>query len=469
VIETLPDLFARRRPSDATPFLDVPGERVFTYGDALATSAAIANGMRAAGVRPGDRVAVHCEKDPWVVFLYLACVRAGAVFLPMNPAYTPAEVDLIAGDAQPTLLLRSADEIEALAADNESGFDDVVAEPGDVAVMLYTSGTTGRPKGAMLTHRNLASNAATLHEVWGFEPGDRLLHSLPVFHAHGLFVALNCVLANGTDAVFLRRFDVDAVLEHLPRCTVFMGVPTHYTRLLGAPRFDAEACRTVRLFVSGSAPLLSSTHDEFRARTGHQILERYGMTETAMITSNPLVGARKPGTVGRPLPGVDVRLDAPDEGGVGGIELRGPNVFAGYWGRPELNDTEFTADGWFKTGDLGTFDDDGYLTIVGRSKDLVISGGLNVYPKEVEDVLDAIDGVLESAVVGVPDPDFGEAVVAVVVATPGARLDPDAVRTASRERLAGFKVPKRVVVVDELPRNAMGKVEKATLRSQLTG
>ncbi|MBW8825437.1 MAG: AMP-binding protein [Acidobacteria bacterium] len=464
---TLPTLFARRRPAPETVLLDLPGGQTFTYGDADAASAAIANGLRAAGVGPGDRVAAHVEKAPEVVFLYLACLRAGAVFLPMNPGYTGGEVEAIVGDAEPTVVVRSIADIDWLAAAQPTTFDSVVAEPDDVAVMLYTSGTTGRPKGAMLTQANLASNAAALHEAWGFVPDDVLLHALPIFHAHGLFVALNCVLANGTGMVFLPRFDVDAVIEELPRCTVFMGVPTHYTRLLGDERFTADVCRNMRLFVSGSAPLLASTHEAFEARTGHAILERYGMTETVMNTSNPLHGARKPGTVGLPLPGVEIRLADQDDGGVGGIELRGPNVFPGYWRRPELNDTEFTTDGFFKTGDLGTFDDEGYLTIVGRSKDLIISGGLNVYPKEVEDALDAIDGVLESAVIGVPDADFGEAVVAVIVPEANAALDPEAIRTSARARLAAFKVPKRVVVVDELPRNAMGKVQKAALRSEL--
>jgi malonyl-CoA/methylmalonyl-CoA synthetase len=298
-----------------------------------------------------------------------------------------------------------------------------------------------------------------LHDLWGFGPDDVLLHGLPIFHVHGLFVAINCVLANGTGMVFLPRFDVDDVLAALPRCTVLMGVPTHYTRLLDDPRFDADVCAGMRLFVSGSAPLLASTHEAFRARTGHVILERYGMTETSMLTSNPLVGERRPGTVGFPLPGTDVRI-ADDETN----EVRGPNVFAGYWRRPELAATEFTPDGWFRTGDLGAFDDDGHLRIVGRAKDLVISGGLNVYPKEVEDVVDAIDGVLECAVVGVPDVDLGEAVLAVVVPEAGRTLDPDAVRAEARQRLAGFKVPRRVEVVDALPRNAMGKVTKAELR-----
>ena len=323
----------------------------------------------------------------------------------------------------------------------------------------------------MLTQRNLASNSATLAALWGFGAGDVLLHALPIFHTHGLFVATNCTIANGSPMVFLERADADAVADALGHCTVMMGVPTFYTRLLAHPSFDRERCAGMRLFISGSAPLLASVHEQFRDRTGHAILERYGMTETSMLTSNPLHGERRPGTVGMPLPEVDVRVVGDDGqvltvGGVGGVEVRGPNVFAGYWGRPELTATEFTADGWFRTGDVGTFDADGYLHLVGRSKDLIISGGLNVYPKEIEDAVDALPGVLESAVIGVPDADFGEAVVAVVVPRPSAVVDPAAVRSLARERLAPFKVPKRVHVVDALPRNAMGKVEKAVLRRQ---
>jgi malonyl-CoA/methylmalonyl-CoA synthetase len=325
----------------------------------------------------------------------------------------------------------------------------------------------------MLSQRNLAFSAAVLHRVWGFRPGDVLLHALPVFHVHGLFVATNCVLANGTGMVYLARFDVDAVIDVLPRCTVMMGVPTYYTRLLADSRLRS-ASEGIRLFISGSAPLLASTHEEFRARTGHAILERYGMTETSMIASNPLDGERRAGSVGRALPGVEVRVVGPDAaaplpaGDVGAIEVRGPNVFSGYWRQPQLADTEFTADGYFRTGDLGVLDADGSLRIVGRSKDLVITGGLNVYPQEVEDVLDRIAGVLESAVVGVPDADLGESVVAGVVLEPGAALTAAAVRDAAREHLAGFKVPKRVELLEALPRNTMGKVEKRALRERFS-
>jgi malonyl-CoA/methylmalonyl-CoA synthetase len=475
VIATLPELFAARCPDPATVLMEVPAGESVTYGAAAAGSARLAHALRTAGVGVGDRVAVQVEKSPAMILLYLACVRAGAALLPMNPAYTDDEVAYLVGDAEPAMLVQdpararpaaiTMDALAAVAAEQPDEFDDVTPDPDDLAAVLYTSGTTGKPKGAMLTHRNLASNAEALHRVWGFRPDDVLLHALPIFHTHGLFVATNCVLANGTGMVFLPRFDPAAVIEHLPRCTVFMGVPTFYTRLLADPAFGAECCRSVRVFISGSAPLLVSTHDEFRARTGCAILERYGMTETSMITSNPLDGERRAGTVGFPLPDVDVRITGEHE--VGDIEVRGPNVFAGYWKRPELTAAEFTADGFFRTGDVGTFDADGYLRIVGRSKDLIISGGLNVYPKEVEDVLDELPGVVESAVVGVPDPDFGEAVVAVVIAEPGVALDAAVLRGEARRHLAAFKVPKRVVLVDALPRNAMGKVEKAKLRASL--
>jgi malonyl-CoA/methylmalonyl-CoA synthetase len=493
-VKTLLELIDERWPADGSRvFIKSPDGTRITYGDAHARSAQLASALVSIGVRPGDRVAVQIEKSPLAIMLYLACLRAGAVLVPMNPAYTEEEVAYLLGDAEPAVVVRDpsrttfsgltmmtadasgrgsmSDAADACAA----GFEAGAPGPDDVAAILYTSGTTGRPKGAMLTHANLSSNALALHKAWGFGPNDVLLHALPVFHTHGLFVATNCVLANGTGMVFLPRFDVDAVLAHLPRCTVFMGVPTYYTRLLADDRLDGAACRNIRLFVSGSAPLPASTHEAFRARTGEAILERYGMTETSMITSNPLQEERRPGTVGKPLPGVTVRVRDHDTGSVaerdvvGDIEVAGPNVFAGYWRRPELATTEFTVDGFFRTGDVGAFDRDGYLRIVGRSKDLIISGGLNVYPKEVEDVLDGADGVVESAVVGVPDEDYGEAVVAAVVAEDGHVLDEAALRSYARERLAPFKVPKRVQVVAALPRNAMGKVEKARLREDFTG
>jgi malonyl-CoA/methylmalonyl-CoA synthetase len=457
-VSTLQDVLGRGR--DADPFLRTPDGIRLTYAQARGRAAQLA---RALGVAPGDRVALQVEKSPDALLVYFACVRAGAVLVPMNTAYTGDEVAYLLDDAEPAVFLDDDRLAEvAKAADAEpTTFADAHVGPDDLAAILYTSGTTGRPKGALMSHRNLAANAAVLAELWGFRRDDVLLHALPIFHTHGLFVAVNCVLASGSSMVFLPRFDPDAVLAALPEATVFMGVPTFYTRLLDDDRFGADACRGMRLFTCGSAPLLASTHEAFAARTGVAILERYGMTETGMIASNPLEGERRAGTVGFPLPGTDVRL-ADDEV----IEVRGPNVFGGYWRRPELAASEFTEDGWFRTGDIGAFDDDGYLRIVGRAKDLVITGGLNVYPAEVEHVVDAVDGVLESAVIGVPDPDFGEAVVAVVVARPGAELDPEAVRAAARHHLAGFKVPKRVEVVAALPRNAMGKVEKAVLRRQ---
>ena len=453
-----------------------------------------------AGVGPGDRVAVCVHKSPEALLLYLACLRTGAVFLPLNPAHTEPEVGHVLADAAPELAVvdparlrafRAAGvAVETLDGGGGGSFPAAVADragpdvtagsgatahrpaPGDPAVLLYTSGTTGRPKGAMLSHANLASNAATLRRAWGFEPADRLLHALPTYHAHGLLVALNVALAAGSSMWWLDRFEVGAVLDGLSRCTVFMGVPTHYTRLLADSRLDCFRCAGARLFVSGSAPLAAATHLEWEERTGHRILERYGMTETVMIASNPLEGERRPGTVGPPLPGVDLRVVDPETeaplpvGAVGGVEVRGPSVFAGYWRRPDLDRTEFAEGGWFRTGDLGSLDSDGYLRLAGRAKDLIISGGLNVYPKEVEDVIDALAGVKESAVVGVPDPDLGETVVAVVVTT-GARIDPEALRRATRGSLAGYKVPKAVHFVDALPRNAMGKVDKGEIRRAL--
>ena len=491
-MQTLPELFRTGRPRDASaaPLLVAPSGAVITYAEMDARSAQLAHVLRSTGVGRGDRVALQIEKSALSVALYLACLRTGAVFLPMNTAYTDDEVAYLVADAEPAVLVRAperaglpgvipftadaqgAGDLADAAAGQPAGFDDVEVSPNDLAALLYTSGTTGRPKGAMLTQANLASNAAALHGAWGFRPDDVLLHALPVFHAHGLFVAINCVLANGTSMIFLPRFDVDVVLRHLPETTVFMGVPTFYSRLLADPRFDGAACRRMRLFVSGSAPLLASTHAEMRRRTGHAILERYGMTETTMIASNPLDDERRAGTVGFPLPDVEVRVVDPEsgreqpQGEIGAVQVRGPNVFSGYWERPELTATEFTDDGFFRTGDLGRFDANGYLCLVGRSKDLVISGGLNVYPPEVEDVLDGLAGVVETAVIGLPDADLGEAVVAVVVAEPGVELDAAALRAAARGRLAGFKVPKLVHIVDALPRNAMGKVEKAKLREQ---
>lgn len=448
----------------------------WTYRQLDEASAQIAHELVALGLQPGDRVAVQTRKSPSVIALHIACVRAGGVYLPLNSAYTERELIDLLNDAEPMLLVRDEPldhpvsrrtmaDLMAASSIRATGFNDVPRTDADPASILYTSGTTGKPKGAVMSHGNLSFSATMLAEYWGFTADDVLLHGLPLFHTHGLFVAAYCTLVTGGSTIMLENFAVDPVLAELPNSTVMMGVPTHYTRLLADSRFTKDVTSNIRLFTSGSAPMLVATHEEFRARTGHTILERYGMTETCMLTSNPLLGERKVGTVGPALPGVEVRVV---DGSPGAVEVRGPNVFAGYWRRPELRDTEFTADGWFKTGDLGQFDDDGYLEIVGRSKDLVITGGLNVYPKEVEQVLDGLEGVSESAVVGLPDPDFGEAVTAAVVAEAGVTLDPERLRALAREELAAFKVPKRIHVLDALPRNTMGKVEKAKLRTQLS-
>ncbi len=488
--------FERTMPPLSEPFLVAPDGRVRDYQEMVATTARYAALLNSLGLRKGDRVAVQVDKSPEALFVYLACLRAGLVYLPLNTGYTAAELAHFVGDATPRCIVctpQQADtftglsghggQILTLTADGtgslceaasrlEPDFDTVVCTADDLAAILYTSGTTGRPKGAMLTHGNLYSNAATLHRVWGWREGDVLLHALPIFHVHGLFVACHCVLLNGSKMFFLPRFDTREVMRLLPQSTVMMGVPTFYTRLLADPQFDASSTNRMRLFISGSAPLLEETFHAFRERTGHTILERYGMTETLMLTSNPLDGERIPGSVGPPLPGVSVRIV--DErgqplpaGSVGNIEVRGSNVFPGYWQMPQKTAEEFTADGHFKTGDMGRIDENGYVWIVGRSKDLVISGGYNVYPKEVESVLDQVDGVVESAVFGVPHPDFGEAVTAVIVpANPRQPPAEDEIIRFAREHLAAYKVPKRVFALDALPRNSMGKVQKNTLRER---
>lgn len=450
-----------------------------TYAGLLAETGRLANALESLGLQKGDRLLLQVEKCEAVLSLYLACLRAGGVFLPVNPGYTAVETAHFLTDAEPALAVTDPGRLEDLAsrgaramalpelmdlaARQGAAFDDPAHSPDDLAAILYTSGTTGRSKGVMLSRMNLASNAEALVGLWRFSEADVLLHALPVFHTHGLFVATNCVLYSGASMIFQRGFVPAAVLAALPGATVMMGVPTFYTRLLGDPGLTREACTGVRLFISGSAPLSPATHAAWQDRTGHAILERYGMTETNMITSNPHDGARKAGTVGMPLPGVEVRITGPEgvlrPGEAGAIEVRGPNVFKGYWRLPEKTAEEFR-DGWFVTGDMGAFDAEGYLSILGRAKDLVITGGLNVYPAEVEAALDALPGVAASAVIGVPHPDFGEAVVACVVG----KVEPAAVREALRERLAAFKIPKRVIVLDDLPRNAMGKVQKAELR-----
>jgi malonyl-CoA/methylmalonyl-CoA synthetase len=425
-----------------------------------------ADGMAAAltdrGLRAGDRMIVQTGKSIDALFLYLAALRAGIVYIPLNPGYTRAEIDYFIADAEPRLFVDEA-ELNWLATAPLKSFSDVSLSADDPAAILYTSGTTGRSKGAMLSQGNLASNAATLIREWRFTAADRLIHALPIFHVHGLFVATHCALGAGASMLWLPGFDADAILDALPSATVLMGVPTFYTRLLSRPELTPERCASMRLFVSGSAPLSAETHRAFENRTGHRILERYGMTETGMLASNPYGGKRVAGSVGPALPGVGVRIADPDEEGVGGIEVEGPNVTAGYWRNPDKTAESFTGDGWFITGDLGRIDEDGYLWIVGRAKDLIISGGFNVYPAEVEAAMETLPGVAEVAVVGAPHPDFGEAVVAVVVGTVSAAE----VTHALRDQLAAYKRPKLVRIVDVLPRNAMGKVEKAVLRRDL--
>jgi len=473
------------------PFLHLPGGRVRTYADFVGLVARIAALIRVHGVEPGDRVVVQAPKTPETLALFFGCVQAGGVLLPLNTAYTADEVAYFVADAEPALCVCAPEAepafVGALAGrpvpvltvspDSTGSFADAIAaaapsdhatarDTDDLAALLYTSGTTGRSKGAMLTQGNLLSNTLVLKEAWRFSRDDVLVHALPIFHTHGLFVATNVLLAAGGSLIFHPGFKVAAVLDDLPRATALMGVPTFYTRLLASDRLTRDLVRHMRLFTSGSAPLLAETHAAFAERTGHRILERYGMTETGMNTSNPYDGERRPGTVGFPLPGTEIRV-ADDTGNplpageIGGIEVRGPNVFKGYWRLPEKTAAEFRPDGFFITGDVGRFDADGYLHLVGRSKDLIISGGLNVYPKEVETVIDAVDGVIESAVIGVPHPDFGEAAVAVVVGDQASR---PTIESAVATTLARFKHPKAIVFVPELPRNTMGKVQKAALR-----
>ncbi|MBB5043904.1 malonate--CoA ligase [Shinella fusca] len=476
-------------------FIETAEGRRWTYGDMLEFSGRLAGALQGLGVTPGDRVAVQVEKSPEALMLYLACLRAGAVYLPLNTAYTLAELDYFIGDAEPRLVVvapkaaegvrtvagRHGAQVETLdeagggsllvlAADAGADFPDAARGAEDLAAILYTSGTTGRSKGAMLTHDNLLSNALTLRDYWRFTGADRLIHALPIFHTHGLFVATNVTLLAGASMYLLPKFDAGEVLRLMENASVMMGVPTFYVRLLQHPGLTRTAAEGMRLFVSGSAPLLAETHRSFAERTGHAILERYGMTETNMNTSNPYDGERIAGTVGFPLPGVSLRVSEPEigrsvpDGETGMIEVKGPNVFAGYWRMPEKTAAEFRADGFFITGDLGKIDARGYVHIVGRGKDLVISGGYNIYPKEVESEIDAMAGVVESAVIGVPHPDFGEGVTAVVVREKGSALDEAAVLDGLRERLARYKQPKRVLFIDDLPRNTMGKVQKNVLR-----
>ena len=494
--DNLFSILKARCKDPARTFLSLPSGRTISYGDTFARAGQMANVLVKRGVVPGDRVAAQADKSAEALILYLACLRAGAVYLPLNMAYTKGEIEYFITDAEPRLLVCAPGRhaqlaalakrlgvalVETMAADGggtlsaaadqaKPEFTDVARTPDDLAALLYTSGTTGRSKGAMLTHDNLTSNALVLVDFWRFTSADVLLHALPIFHTHGLFVATNTLMMAGGSMILLPKFAADEIFRQLPRATAMMGVPTFYTRLLQDQRLTQAATRHMRLFVSGSAPLLADTHRAWAERTGHAILERYGMTETNMITSNSYAGARVAGTVGPPLPGVVVRIADAETGAqlasgeVGMIEVKGPNVFKGYWRMPDKTKAEFRADGYFITGDLGRIDDQGCVTIVGRGKDLVISGGFNVYPKEIETEIDGLPGVVESAVIGVPHPDFGEGVTAVVVAGKDAGLDEARVLSALEGRLAKYKLPKRVLLVPDLPRNAMGKVLKADLR-----
>ena len=490
------DILFDQKPGQAV-FIELTDGRRWSYDDILSETARVANALVAAGVQPGDRVAAQIDKSVSAIALYLGTIRAGAVFLPLNTAYTAVEVEYFINDAEPTVFVgRSSTEtalrpiaegngarFETLSVDDSGSWSQLVMDSSrefktvsrdehDLAGLLYTSGTTGRAKGAMISHLNLASNAKTLADIWHFTSDDVLLHALPIFHTHGLFVAINTTLIAGASMLFLPRFEADQVVSVMPRASVMMGVPTFYTRLLNKTNFTAEQAKNMRLFVSGSAPLLEETHNAFRARTGKSILERYGMTETNMNTSNPYEGDRRAGTVGFPLPGVEIRITDTDSGielangEIGILEVRGPNIFQGYWRMPEKTAEEFRQDDFFITGDLARIDDQGYVVIVGRDKDLIISGGYNVYPKEVELEIDALPGIVESAVIGLPHDDFGEAVSAVVVAEQDRSISEKNIVAEISNRLASYKQPKRIFFVDQLPRNSMGKVQKNLLRDE---
>jgi len=473
---------------------------LYTWRDLDRATAMIANLLRSLSLPEGSRVAVQVEKSVEALMLYLATLRAGYVFLPLNTAYQSAEIEYFLGDATPAVVVCTGKNFGWVAkiafkagarhvftlnddrtgsllerAAHHSDVHEIAAkQPDDLAAILYTSGTTGRSKGAMLTHGNLLSNARVLKSYWGWRPGDVLIHALPIFHVHGLFVASHGAMLNGSKMIWLARFDPTLVIDKMAQATVFMGVPTLYVRMLAEPGLSQQVARHMRLFISGSAPLLVETFNEWKERTGHTILERYGMSETIMLTSNPYdpqQGGRRGGTVGFPLPGVELRVRGDDgqelaAGEIGNIQVRGPNVFKGYWKMPEKTREEFTDDGWFKTGDVGKIDERGYVTIVGRSKDLIISGGYNVYPAEIEAYINEMPGVAESALVGVPHPDFGEVGIAVVIPKPGASIDGDQVIAQLKSQLANFKIPKRCFIVDQLPRNTMGKVQKNILREQ---
>lgn len=484
----------------AANFITTPEGTEYSFADALARTEVIAGALKQLGVEPGDRVAVQVDKSPEAILLYLATLRIGGVYLPLNTGYTADEIGYFLGDAEPALFVcqpaaveaaktiageKGCPRVETLGTRADGSLMDAVASANpfkdiesraedDLAAILYTSGTTGRSKGAMLTHKNLGSNCQSLVQAWRFTQNDRLIHALPIFHTHGLFVACNVTLNVGASLYFMSKFDADTIIAAMPEGTVLMGVPTFYTRLLQDDRLTSELTANMRLFVSGSAPLTADTHQQFQQRTGHAILERYGMTETNMNTSNPYDGDRIAGTVGMPLPGVEIRITDPEsdsheslpQGEIGMLEVRGPNVFKGYWRMPEKTRAELLDDGFFITGDLAMIDEHGYVQIVGRDKDLVISGGFNVYPKEVEQVIDQMPEVMESAVIGVPHPDFGEGVTAVVVLLPGQTLEESQVIQSLAGHLAKFKQPKRVFFVDSLPRNTMGKVQKKQLRDE---
>ncbi len=482
-------------------FLELPSGETYSFGDLDELSARMAANLVAKGLQTGDRVVAQVDKTAGAVALYLAVLRSGGIFVPLNNAYTTPEVEYFLGDATPRLFFcqeKNFDQLSTMA--NKSGVKQTLIlgsdateafwqeslttaplhevvhrEPTDLASFLYTSGTTGRSKGAMLSHANLASNAKTLHQIWKFEPEDVLVHALPIFHIHGLFVALHCALLNASKVVFLPSFDLSQIIEALRGdATILMGVPTFYSRLLDCPEFQASDCDGMRLFISGSAPMTEQLHAAWTEKTGHKILERYGMTEAGMITSNPYEGERVPGTVGYPLPGVELRIADTEgkeipRGEIGCIEVRGPNIFRGYWQMPEKTAQEFRADGFFITGDLGLMQEDGRVSIVGRDKDLIISGGYNIYPKEIEVLLDEYPSVLESAVVGVPHADFGESVIAAVVVKPGQQLAEQELLDFVKDKLAKFKRPRRIFMVDQLPRNTMGKVQKNLLRQLFSG